>query len=222
MLIQDLLLLAHVMFFCYWLGTDLGVFYSATFMLRTDISAEARLYCAKIMNFLDQAPRLAMAGIFTVGATLGILRGYIHVDPIWILPIWIVGVLWIWAVIFLYVNEHHPEKIKTIRTIDFNFRLVMIAGLVVLAVASLLGHGVTEDNWLSVKVLLFAGTMTCGVIVRIALKDFGANYGPMLRGTATPEQIAKAQAMMRFAKKPVLTIWGLVIAAAAIGLWKPF
>jgi hypothetical protein len=218
---DGVMLLLHVVFFCFWLGTDLGVFYSASYMLQTQMGVEARSYCAKIMNFLDQPPRISMAGTFTVGATLGITRGYIDVPQWWLAPIWIVGVLWVAAVIYLYVNEHHPEKIKTIKTIDFRFRLFMIVFLTALSVASLLGQGVTEQTWLALKVLVFAGTMVCGVLVRVFMKDFGANYGPMLKGTATEQQIATAQAIMARAKIPVLTIWGLLVVAAALGLWKP-
>ncbi|MCB2108172.1 MAG: hypothetical protein KDE14_10745 [Rhodobacteraceae bacterium] len=219
---DTVMLILHILFFCYWLGTDVGVFYSASQMLRADISTESRLVCAKIMTFLDQAPRVSMAGIFTVGATLGIMRGYIDVPKYWLIPIWVVGVLWVCSVLFLYINEHHPEKIKTVKAIDFNFRLTMIALLTVLSIASLLGAGVTEKNWLALKVLVFAGTMACGVGVRVAMKDFGANYGPMLKGTATPEQVARAQAIMVNAKYFVVSIWGLLVVAAALGAWKPF
>jgi hypothetical protein len=220
--LDSVMALLHVLFFCYWLGTDIGVFYSASFMLKTEMGVEARLYCAKIMNFLDQAPRISMAGIITVGATLGIQRGYIAIDTSWLWAIWVVGVLWMSAVIYLYINEHHPEKIKTVKKIDFNFRLLMIAFLVIVGVASLLGMNTgVADAWLAIKILIFAGTMICGVLVRVFMKDFGPNYGPMLKGTATPEQIAKAQAIMARAKIPVLTIWGLLVIAAALGLWKP-
>jgi len=220
--LDSIMLLLHLLFFCYWLGTDVGVFYSASYMLKTDMGVEARLYCAKIMNFLDQAPRVSMAGIITVGATVGIQRGYIQIDPVWLWPIWIIGLLWIGAVIYLYINEHHPEKIKTIKKIDFNFRLVMIAFLTAVALASLAGMNTgIADAWLALKILIFAGTMVCGVMVRVVMKDFGPNYGPMLKGTATPEQIAKAQAIMARAKIPVLTIWGLLVVAAAMGQWKP-
>jgi len=221
MLIENILLLLHVMFFCYWLGTDLGVFYSARFMRRADVSAEARRYCFQIFAFLDQAPRVSMAGIVTVGATLGILRGYIKVDPIWILPIWIIGIFWVFTVLYLYVNEHHPEKIKTLRTIDFDFRLVMIAFLVGLAVLSLMGKGVIDDAWLSIKILLFAGAMTCGVIIRVQMKDLPRYFIPMLKGTATPEDIAMSQKMMMAVRPPVLAIWAITVIAAALGLWKP-
>lgn len=218
---DGVMLLLHVIFFAYWLGTDLGVFYSANFTMQADLGVEARRYCAKILTFLDQPPRISMAGTFTVGTTLGIMRGYIDVPQWWLIPIWIVGVLWIWAVVFLYVNGSQPEKIKTVKTIDFRFRLFMIVFLTALAIASLLGQGVTEQTWLALKVLVFAGTMVCGVMVRIIMKDFGASYGPMLKGTATPKQIATAQATMARAKRQVMTIWGLLIVAAALGLWKP-
>jgi hypothetical protein len=163
-----------------------------------------------------------MAGIVTVGATLGILRGYIKVDPIWIAPILVVGALWIFTVLYLYVNEHHPQKIATLRKIDFNFRLAMIAFLVGLAVLSLLGRGVIDDAWLSVKVLLFAAAMLCGVIIRVQMKDLPRYFVPMLKGTATPEDIAMAQKMMLSVRPPVLTIWAITVVAAALGLWKPF
>jgi hypothetical protein len=222
--IDSLMLLLHVMFFAYWLGTDLGVFYSARFMMRADISVEARSYCAKIMNFLDQAPRVSMPGIVVVGATLGILRGHFDASLMWIWPIWIIGLLWVSAVIYLYINEHHPEKIKTVKYIDFRFRILMIIFLVYLGVSSLMGMegAVTASNWLAAKILVFAACMASGVMIRVYMKDFGQYYGPMLRGNATPEQIAIAQQMMGNAKIFVLAIWALLVVAAALGLWKPF
>ncbi|MBM3513043.1 MAG: hypothetical protein FJX59_04940 [Alphaproteobacteria bacterium] len=218
---DDVLLLLHVVFFAYWLGTDLGVFYSANYTLKADIGVEARAYCAKILNFLDQPPRIAMVATFTIGASLSILRGWADLAQWWLIPIWTVGVLWTGAVIYLYVNGHQPEKIKTIKTIDFNFRLFMIGLLTVVAVASLMGMGITDQPWLALKVLTFAGTMICGVIVRVVMKNFGASYGPMMKGTATPEQVATAQATMARAKKAVMGIWALLIIATALGLWKP-
>ncbi len=222
--IDSVLLLLHVLFFAYWLGTDLGVFYSARFMMRADISVEARSYCAKIMNFLDQAPRVSMPGILVVGASVGILRGYLNADVMWIVPIWIIGILWVSAVIYLYIHEHHPEKIKTVKYVDFRFRILMFLFLVYLGVSSLLGmeNAITTSHWLAAKILVFAGCMLCGIMIRVYLKDFGQYYGPMLRGNATPEQISMAQHMMGNAKLFVLTIWALLVVAAALGIWKPF
>jgi hypothetical protein len=219
--ITDLLLLIHVLFFCFWLGTDIGVFYSSRFVLQTDIGVEARAYCLKIMGFLDQIPRVSMIGITAVGATLAILRGYFALDPLWILPIWIVATLWAAGVIYLYVHEHEPAKIAAVRRVDFNFRLFMIALVLTLGVTSLMGHGITDQRWLALKLLVLTCILTCGVLMRLSMRTFGQYFGPMMKGTARPEQVHAAQAMMATAKRYVLCIYALLVIAAALGLWKP-
>jgi hypothetical protein len=219
--LDSIMLLLHVLFFVYWLGGDVGVFYSARYVMRGDIGVEARAYCAKIMTFLDQIPRVSMVGITVVGATLGVQRGYFGFDPLWLIPVWIVGIIWVWAILFLFVNEHHPEKIRTVKKVDFNFRVVMVVFLLILGVSSLMGNGITDDKWLAAKILVLDAIMVCGVLLRLSMKDFGQYFGPMMKGTATPEQIATAQAMMGRAKKVVLAIWFFLVVAAAFGMWKP-
>jgi hypothetical protein len=219
--IDSILLLIHVLFFCFWLGTDIGVFYSSRYVLQADIGIEARRYCLKIMNFLDQLPRVSMIGITVIGFTLGILRGYFTIDPIWILPIWLIGVPWIGVVLYLYINEHHPEKIAGVKRADYRFRILMILVITTLAVTSLAGVGITADRWLALKLLILAAIMSCGVLMRRAMRTFPQYFGPMMQGTATPEQTRTAQAMMAGAKRYVLMIYALLVIAAALGLWKP-
>ena len=64
--------------------------------------------------------------------------------------------------------------------------------------------------------------MTCGVMMRLATRDFGKYFMPMMKGTATPEETRTAQQMMGNAKRWVLGIYALLVVAAALGLWKPF
>ena len=45
----ELILLLHIILFCYWLGGDIGVFYSSNFVVNDDLSRETRLTAAKIM-----------------------------------------------------------------------------------------------------------------------------------------------------------------------------
>ena len=47
--IHQIVVIIHVLLFVYWLGGDLGVFYSSKFVVRPDISPEARAIAAKIM-----------------------------------------------------------------------------------------------------------------------------------------------------------------------------
>ncbi len=220
--IDSVVLLIHLLFFVFWLGTDLGVFYSSGFVMKTDIGAEARGYCLKIMSFLDQVPRVSSIGVAAAGFTVGILRGYIALDPIWILPIWIIAFVWAGVVLYLYVNEHHPEKIATVKRADFYWRFFMVALIFTLAITSWFGNGITDQKWLAAKLFVFGLILSCGVMLRVQMRTFGQFFGPMMKGTATPEQIATAQAMMWGAKRYVLGIYVLLIVAAALGLWKPF
>ena len=220
--IDSVVLLLHVVFFCFWLGTDIGVFYSSKYVLQADLGQEARAYCLKIMSFLDQLPRVSSFGIIGTGTTIGILRGYFHVAPIWILIVWLICFAWIGVVLYLYVQEHHPAKIAPVKKWDFRARVVLILVLATLSLTSLAGHGVTDDKWLAAKLLVITGIMTCGVMMRLATRDFGKYFMPMMKGTATPEETRTAQQMMGNAKRWVLGIYALLVVAAALGLWKPF
>ena len=219
--IDSVVLLVHLLFFVFWLGTDLGVFYASGFVMKADIGLEARGYCLKIMSFLDQVPRVSSIGLAAAGFTVGILRGYFDLDPLWIALIWIVAVIWASAVLYLYINEHHPEKIATVKRVDFYWRILVIALVLALAVTSLFGNGITDQKWLALKLLVLAAILSFGVMMRLKMRTFGQFFGPMMKGTATPEQIATAQAMMWTAKRYVLGIYALLIVAAALGLWKP-
>ena len=47
---QALFALLHVLVFVYWLGGDLGAFYTSRFLIQPDISADRRLMAAKIVG----------------------------------------------------------------------------------------------------------------------------------------------------------------------------
>ncbi len=74
-------LVAHLLLFVYWLGGDLGVFYSSRFVVDPGRSREARLTAAKIMLDLDLIPRICMSLTLTVGGILNEFYGIPH--PPW-------------------------------------------------------------------------------------------------------------------------------------------
>ena len=53
-LAHGLLLFLHILLFVYWLGGDVGVFYSSTFVTDTSLSREARLTAFKIFICLGK------------------------------------------------------------------------------------------------------------------------------------------------------------------------
>lgn len=62
--------LLHVLVFVYWLGGDLGAFYSSRFLTRPGVTPEKRLLAAKIVGDVDMAPRSALILTFPTGLAL--------------------------------------------------------------------------------------------------------------------------------------------------------
>jgi hypothetical protein len=69
-------LLLHLLLFTYWLGADLGVFYSSRYVLRSDLPPASRAVALKIMAWLDVAPRLCLVLFLPSGVTLMALADY--------------------------------------------------------------------------------------------------------------------------------------------------
>ena len=47
---HDIALLIHILLFVYWLGGDIGVFYSSGLSVNRNLSRDARQMAGKIMN----------------------------------------------------------------------------------------------------------------------------------------------------------------------------
>lgn len=220
--VYQLALFAHLIFFCYWLGADLGVFYSAKFATDPKLTKDERRYVAKVMGFVDQFPRVSMLGTVATGATLAIMGGNIKADPSWLWLVWAIAIFWAGVVLYLYVNEADAAKIKPVKTADFYARIVLLILILYAAITSFMGIGITDDRWLAAKFLALAGTSASGVTMRLVMRNFGPIYHALLSGQATPEQARWGQKKMWTAKATVVCIWIFVASAAAIGLWKPF
>ena len=57
---KDVLIFFHIILFVYWLGADLGVYYASKFVVKPELSIDARGMAAKIMEFVDLSPRVAI------------------------------------------------------------------------------------------------------------------------------------------------------------------
>ncbi len=60
----------HTIGFAYWLGADLGVFYSSYFVANEKHSTDVRVATAKILFALEQAPRICMTMMLPLGIDL--------------------------------------------------------------------------------------------------------------------------------------------------------
>lgn len=221
--LYQVLLLLHVLCLVYWLGGDLGVYYASGILIKPGLSPEARTYVRKIMHWLDQFPRVCMPLVIALGFTMGSMRWFeTELDPLILTLIWAIALIWIYFVLALFLGKGESGQIALIRKVDLPMRWVIAIAITAIGMMSLMGQGITQDNWLAAKLLIWAATVFCGIASRYTMKPFGAAFVRVMSGNETPEDIAQMKSALYTTRIPIFTIWGLVAIAGAVGLWKPF
>ncbi|MFK7957697.1 MAG: hypothetical protein AB8B96_16475 [Lysobacterales bacterium] len=207
--------LLHILLFVYWLGGDLGVFYSSKYIADASRGVEARRTAADIMLFVDQAPRICMALMLPTGFHLCWKLGLVPMSGISVAGLWVFGLLWVATVIKLHIS-HGQAVILT--KVDWWGRLIVITGLLALSIHSLVGDGLLRADWVAWKLIVFAGLMTMGLLIRINLKPFGPAFGKLVTVGADDEVNATIKASLAKVKPFVVTIWVGLLVNAMLGL----
>lgn len=209
--------LLHLLVFAYWLGGDLGAFYTSRFLIRPGISADRRLMAAKIVGDVDMAPRSALILTLPTGLTLAAAKGWILIGPIAMAAVWAGSLAWL-ALAWL-IHSQHTDARTIWRQVDTAIRWLMIVGLTAAAVWNL----ASADGlplFLSLKLLSLAACIGLGLFIRAVLKPLG----PALMGLSGPDAAAaeaRVASMLTSARPLVACIWAFLLAAAILALLKP-
>lgn len=215
----ELMLLIHIILFCYWLGGDIGVFYSSNFVVDSKLSRETRLVAAKIMLGCDLIPKICMSLMLTVG---GILTHYNGIDhPLWQwIAIILLGPFWL-SIVLVQHFKHQAAYIPTLTKIDFYFRWLLVAGIVISCLISLSTGRLDDAPWITAKLLGFAFLIFCGLMIRVNLKDFGASYTKIAQNNYDEADNQTMALSLKKVKPWVVTIWIVLVIEAALGIVKP-
>jgi hypothetical protein len=209
--------LLHVLVLVYWLGGDLGAYYTSRYLTNPGISPDRRLMAAGIVGDVDMAPRTALILALPTGYMLAVTTGWLSA-PIW--TAW--GVLLaglVWLGIAWHLHLAHGRASVWLKTLDLGLRWVLLTGLAASGVAALSG-GIDMPAFLAVKCLCLSAAIGMGLLIRRVLSPLGS----ALAGLQSPEPAAaeaKLAQTLRRARPLVLVIWALILAAAFFGLLKP-
>jgi hypothetical protein len=215
-----LIKLLHILLFVYWLGADIGVFYSARFVREASLGREARQMAIRIMGWVDQIPRYCLVLTLPVGYTLALRVGVVQLPPVFLILLWVIGAAWlamVWAI-------HHYQctpRAESLRRIDLVWRVVLAFGLVWDAMQGFQRTGHLYTDWISLKFLIFAALVGCGIMIRVRGKPIGPALRAILATGSTPELEAQVARGFSRTRPFVLTIWVLLVAAAWVGIAKP-
>ncbi|MDJ0700717.1 MAG: hypothetical protein QNJ07_12745 [Woeseiaceae bacterium] len=207
----------HVVGFAYWLGADLGVFYTSYYVVDEKLSDEVRLASAKILFALDQAPRICMTMMLPLGLHLLWRMNILPYDAVVMALIWILCFAWLAMVIALHVAR--PSRAKAgLTRFDFWFRLILALDLIAMGLVALLTDMIAMPDWAALKIAIFGGLVGCGLIVRIRLKPFGPAFANLAAGRASDADNAAIRNSLNGTRPFVIAIWAGLLASTALGL----
>jgi hypothetical protein len=212
-LIIALATLLHILVFVYWLGGDLGVFYSSTILTDTKTSQQGRIVAAKVLAQVDMAPRTAMILTIPTGLTLASVSGYVELSGLWLALVWIASFGWLTLAWAIHLKHLPPTSIW--RRADLGVRIMLILGLISVAFSGLV------PLFIGLKLAILATTILMGLLIRRALGPFGAAFGQMVANGPTPDTDHIIAKCLNQSRPAVLCIWVLLLVAALIGIAKP-
>ena len=212
-----LLKLLHLLGFAYWLGGDLGVFYSSFTVANERLQPETRVLAAKTLFALDMVPRICMTMMLPLGVTLAAKMGALPVSVATLVFTWLICCAWLGWVAYQHWGGSDAAK-RWLTKVDYTFRAAVIAALLASGLAALTGVAAGIPHWIALKLLIFAVMMACGFAVRVVIRPFGPAFAQLAAGEIDAAGNAAIRSSLGRTKPFVIVIWVGLIASAALGI----
>jgi hypothetical protein len=215
-----LVTLAHVLILVYWLGGDLGAFYSSTLLTNPAKPVAARAAAAQVLANIDMAPRSALILAAPTGFSLALIKGW------WQAPDWAQIALWAgslaWLVLAWIIHLKHLAPASPWRRVDLTIRWLVMITLALVALAPQL-FPLTADIplFLRLKLAILAAAIGLGLLIRVVLAPFGPAFGAMVKDGATPQTDAAIARSLTYGRPIVIVLWSLLLCAGFLGIATP-
>lgn len=210
----------HVLLMAFWLGADMGTYYSAQLILNREYSPPQRAVLARVLQGVDIFPRLAMTLIVPTGMTIAYNRGWAPVGVPALLVIWIVSLAWAWLV----WNVHRPtapEWGKKLKRVEDVWNYVLLAIVAVALIVSIAAGELFPENWLRLKIALYGATVVILIVVNFMFKPFGPAFARLLTEGSSPEVEDIITTTVNKGKPWIWAIWAIVVINTALGIFTP-
>ncbi|MFM8564080.1 MAG: hypothetical protein ACKOCE_09390 [Acidimicrobiia bacterium] len=211
---SEWLLVAHIVVFAAWFGTDLATFTLSRRVVSSSAAPATRVAIAGAMMSVEIFARLCLPLAFGTGVLTAEERGWIDwgwvagaigvVAPLWSISVWLI---------------HRGSTV--LARVDLWWRSAVAVGVWVAAIASLVNDDPIGVRWLAVKLVCFAVIITSGIVIRFILRPFSVAFGQILAEGSTPEREAIVAGSIGRAQPFVVVIWASLLVAAALAVVQP-
>lgn len=217
---QAIWIFLHVALLVYWLGADIGVFYSSLQVIKSEHPPETRAAIVKVLTFVNYFPATASILMLPVGLELAAGIDASPVTGVWMILVWIGAIAWL-GVAHSSTKRRGTPLGTRLANVDLAVRIVLIAVLGIAAIASFAGGDPFSDNWVALKVLLYVWVLICGLGIRFSFGSFGPAFRRLMTEGSTPEIEAALKRPVVIVKPWVLGLWGGLVVMALIGIAQP-
>ncbi len=212
-----ILKLIHVLLFAFWLGTDMGTYYSSKFVVNPKLTPGQRTTALNILLGCDLGPRIAMPLVMPTGLHMAALMGIANISDLGLVIIWALSILWLVLVLALHFSKNEVQK-KKLKNFDFWIRPVLVVFIGGFAIYNLSNPVYLEAPFLNYKLLVLCGLILCGLGIRKQLAKFTPAFVDLVTGNEKPDTNDIMKKRMNNCLPYVYGIWAGTIACAALGL----
>lgn len=223
------LTIVHVLLFLAWLGVDTAVFYTSFRLRRPNVSAETRLELTHVLVFLDRSPRIASLLMAPIGISLA-FSGHLGLSDLsdgqlnlvfWPLVALMLAMSWALVVFERAQDAGRTDTlfVKGYKAVLLLIKLAIFGGFMSTGILSLTGvDGLWNTDYIAWKAIVFALIALAGQWIEWGFRDFVPAFGDLIAHGETPDRLRRLDRAIRGAYPPVLTLYGLVLIAAVVGI----
>ena len=214
----------HIVAMVYWLGGEWGVFQTARHIVNRKLPMDERRRHMETAYRIDILARTGILLLFPIGWHMGYYWGVQPFGGMAITGMWIVFALWLTLCWSAFIYRETDTGIR-LTIWDERIRYVAIPAMVIAAVSSLLGYGPFNagdgQKWYSLKILLFAGMLVIGLLLRFIMREWTSMFRILAEGP-NQEVENKLEKSLRFGDRLAYTYWVGILSIAFLGATKPF
>lgn len=204
----------HILLFVFWLGTDMGTYYSSKFVINPKLTAPQRATALQILLGCDLGPRMAMPLIMPTGIHMASIMGAVKISNLGLGLLWGAALLWLFLVLKVHFGKDETKK-KNLKEIDFWIRPIIVFGVSAFAIYSLFVPTYIVAPWISYKLLIVCALILFGLGIRHQLGIFTPAFVNLMQGKNIEESNAIMKTRMDKCLPYVYGIWiGLLLNAA--------
>lgn len=212
---------AHIIALVYWLGGEWGVFQTSYHITNPRLSLEERRRHMETAYRIDILARTGIILLLPLGLHMGHTFGIQPLGGWWLVAMWVLAFGWLSLTWGAFVKRDTDTGLMLTRW-DERIRYVVIPVLAVTAIMSLVGDGPFLAGWYSAKVLIFAGLLVIGLILRFVMRHWVTIFRELAAGGPRDVLEARLNSEIAVARRLAYLYWIGIGTVAFLGVTKPF